>query len=129
MNFFSLPQILGYIAYTISLTAAMQKNDKRLFLLFAVSSLIFSVHHFMLGNVSAALSKIVVGTRMYANIYFKGAIVAFPFAFITIASGYYGTKTFTVCCPSRRFCWQRSSRRIPAASSCESVLSSAVRCG
>lgn len=94
MDFFSLPQILGYVAYTISLTAAMQKNDKLLFLLFAVSNLIFSVHHFMLGNVSAALSKIVVGMRMYANIYFKGAIVAFPFAFIAVASGYYGYKNF-----------------------------------
>ena len=94
MDFFSLPQILGYVAYTVSMTAAMQKNDKRLFLLFAVSSLLFSIHHFMLGNISAALSKIVVGTRMYVNIYFKGAMVAFPFAAIAIFFGYCGYKNF-----------------------------------
>ncbi len=92
MEFFSLPQILGYVAYAVSLTGALQKNDKKLFLLFAISNGLFSLHHFLLGNFSACLSKIIVGTRMYLNIHFKGALIAYPFAVIALISGYLSYK-------------------------------------
>ena len=92
MDFLSFPQILGYVAYTLSLAGALQKNDKKLFLLFAVSALLFGIHHFLLGNFSACLSKVIVGLRMYLNIYFKGAIIAYPFAAIALISGYYSYK-------------------------------------
>lgn len=93
MDFLSVPQLLGYIAYVISLTGALQKNDKKLFLLFAASNALFSVHHFLLGNFSACLSKIIVGSRMYLNIYFKGGVIAYPFALIALVSGYFSYKT------------------------------------
>lgn len=92
MDFLSFPQILGYIAYALSLAGALQKNDKKLFLLFAVSGLLFGIHHFLLGNFSACLSKIIIGLRMYLNIYFKGAVIAYPFAAIALISGYYSYK-------------------------------------
>lgn len=93
MDFLSFPQVLGYVAYTISLIAATQKKDKKLFLLFTFSNALFSLHHFLLGNLSAAISKIIVGSRMFLNIYFKGAIIAFPFAAIAVVSGYYTYQT------------------------------------
>ena len=46
MDFFSATQLLGYIAYAVSMTGAFQKNDKKLFLLFAASNALFSIHHF-----------------------------------------------------------------------------------
>ena len=92
MDFFSAPQLLGYIAYAVSLTGALQKNDKKLFLLFAASNALFSIHHFLLGNISACLSKIIVGSRMYLNIHFKGAVIAYPFAAIALISGYFSYK-------------------------------------
>lgn len=93
MDFFSFPQLLGYAAYTISLIAATQKKDKKLFLLFSFSNALFSLHQFLLGNLSAAASKIIVGTRMLLNIRFKGAVIAFPFATIAVVSGYYTYQT------------------------------------
>lgn len=93
MDFFSVPQLLGYVAYAVSLTGALQKNDKKLFLLFSVSNALFSAHHFLLGNFSAALSKIIIGVRMYLNIHIKGALIAYPFAFITLIAGYFSYKT------------------------------------
>lgn len=89
MDFLSIPQLLGYIAYAVSLSGALQKNDKKLFLLFAASNALFAVHHFLLGNFSACLSKLIVGTRMYLNIHFKGAVIAYPFAAIALISGYF----------------------------------------
>lgn len=89
MDFLSFPQILGYVAYAISLIAATQKKDKKLFLMFTFSNALFGLHHFLLGNLSAAISKIIVGSRMFLNIYFRGAIIAIPFAIIAIISGYY----------------------------------------
>ncbi|MBP3403558.1 MAG: YgjV family protein [Alphaproteobacteria bacterium] len=93
MDFFSATQLLGYIAYAVSMTGAFQKNDKKLFLLFAASNALFSIHHFLLGNISACLSKIIVGSRMYLNIHFKGAVIAYPFAAIALISGYFSYKT------------------------------------
>ena len=89
MDAFSFPQLLGYAAYTISLIAATQKKDNNLFLLFTFSNALFGLHHFLLGNLSAAASKIIVGLRMCLNIRFKGAVIAFPFATIAVISGYY----------------------------------------
>lgn len=88
MDFFSFPQLLGYIAYCFSLCAAAQKNDNKLFFLFSIANGLFSIHHFLLGNFSACLSKIIVGLRMYLNIHFKGAVIAYPFATIALISGY-----------------------------------------
>lgn len=92
MDVFSLPQILGYLAYSISLIGATQKKDNNLFLLFSISCGLFGIHHFLLGNFSACLSKIIVGLRMYLNIYFKGAVIAYPFAAIALISGYLSYK-------------------------------------
>ena len=92
MDLFSIPQLSGYLAYCFSLSAALQKNDKKLFLFFAVSNALFSIHHFLLGNTSAAISKIIVGSRMYLNIHFKGAVIAYPFAAIALICGYFSYK-------------------------------------
>lgn len=92
MDLFSIPQLSGYLAYCFSLSAALQKNDKKLFLFFAVSNALFSIHHFLLGNTSAAISKIIVGSRMYLNIHFKGAVIAYPFAAIALICGYISYK-------------------------------------
>lgn len=92
MDFFSFPQLLGYVAYCFALSAAAQKKDKRLFLLFSIANAVFSVHHFLLGNFSACISKIIVGLRMFLNIHFKGAVIAYPFATIALVSGYLSYK-------------------------------------
>ena len=92
MDIFSIPQILGYLAYSLSLIGATQKKDNNLFLLFSISCGLFGIHHFLLGNFSACISKIIVGLRMYLNIHFKGAVIAYPFALIALISGYLSYK-------------------------------------
>lgn len=88
MEIFSLPQVIGYAAYFMALYAGLQKDDNRLFLGFSVSSFGFSIHHFMLGNMTAAASCFIIGLRMYLNRTYKGAVIAYPFAVIALVIGY-----------------------------------------
>ncbi len=88
MEMFSVPQIIGYIAYLSSFYACAQKDDKRLFKYFGFSWLLFAVHHYMMGNGTAAVSAILIGVRMFLSIRWSGAIIAYPFSAIALISGY-----------------------------------------
>ncbi len=87
MDFFGLPQLIGYAAYLAGTSAGLQKKDSRLFLLFSLSSLLFCFHHFLLNNLTAASSHAVIAVRMYLNRSYKGAMIAIPFALIALAFG------------------------------------------
>lgn len=88
MELFSLPQIVGYIAYVSSFYACAQKDDKRLFKFFGYSWLLFGLHHYMMGNDAAAVSAVLIGIRMFMSIRWSGAVVAYPFSLIALVSGY-----------------------------------------
>ncbi len=63
MEWFSLPQIVGYVAYVSSFYACAQKDDKRLFKFFGYSWILFGLHHYMMGNDTAAVSAALIGIR------------------------------------------------------------------
>lgn len=89
MDYFSLPQVIGYIAYLSSFYACAQKDDKRLFKYFGYSWLLFGVHHYMMGNDAAAVSAVLIGIRMFLSIRWSGAVVAYPFSLIALVMGYF----------------------------------------
>lgn len=91
MDFFTLPQIIGYVAYCTGIYAGLQKKDNRLFLLFSLTSALFCVHYFLLNQLTGASSQAVIAVRMFLNRRYKGAVIAFPFAAIAL---FFGWKTY-----------------------------------
>lgn len=89
MDWFSFPQIVGYIAYVSSFYACAQKDDNRLFKYFGCSWLLFGLHHFLMGNDAAAVSAVLIGIRMFTSIYWKGAVIAYPFSVLALVMGYF----------------------------------------
>lgn len=88
MEWFSLPQIVGYIAYVSSFYACAQKDDKRLFKFFGYSWVLFGLHHYMMGNDTAAVSAALIGIRMFMSVRWSGWVVAYPFSLIALIMGY-----------------------------------------
>lgn len=84
MEFFTLPQIIGYIAYAFSFYACLQKDDNKMFRFFAYAWALFCVHHYMMGNYTASTSGAVISARMYLSQYYKGSLMAFSFAFLAV---------------------------------------------
>ncbi len=84
-DIFGIPQITGYIAYAMSFYGCLQKDDNRMFRFLAYAWILFSAHHFMLGNYTACSSGVVLAVRMYLSQYYKGAKMAYPFALLAIA--------------------------------------------
>lgn len=56
-------QLLGYLAFALGVVAFLQRSDRRLKILLAVESLIYSAHFLLLGNPTAAGSALVTAGR------------------------------------------------------------------
>lgn len=84
MQWLSLPQNIGYVAYAISFCGCLQKKDRNLFAFMGTAWLLFGLHHFFMGNLTACASGVVIMARMYLSIWYKGAKMAFPFAIIAV---------------------------------------------
>ena len=66
---FSVIQIIGYVAYAITIAAFWQKRDKRLFLLNAVGAFLWSVQYAMLGTWAGAVTETLVAVRSALSAY------------------------------------------------------------
>lgn len=89
MDWLSLPQIIGYMAYVSSFYACAQKEDNRLFKYFGGSWLLFGLHHDLMGNDAAAVSAVLIGLRMFTSVSWKGAVIAYPFSALALVMGYF----------------------------------------
>lgn len=76
MHPFSLPQLFGYVALVVGVTAFLQRDDRRLKLLVAGECLVYVVHFALLGRPSAASSALVSGVRTLVSVRYRSAWLA-----------------------------------------------------
>ena len=81
---FGIPQIIGYIAMAIVLITFQFKTQKTIIILQFFSTLLFSIHFFMLGAYSGALLNALCMVRafVYANLSGWGGHKAWMYFFI-----------------------------------------------
>jgi len=88
-DWLSFEQVLGYVAGAALLTGYSIKNDKRTKLVLIMSSLLFSVHFYMLGAFSGCAIMCVNAMRNACSVFwYKSKKVFLIFAFLYISSGY-----------------------------------------
>ncbi len=69
MPLFSAAQLVGYLAYLITVIAFWQKRDQRLLLLNAAGATCFTIHYILLGATVGAATEILVALRSAASAY------------------------------------------------------------
>lgn len=93
MDFFALPQIIGYIAFILGIIAFQQKKDRTLKLLVGLNSLTYAVHFFLLGNAPAAGSAVITSIRSFLAMKTRSLTVALIVIIANVSIGFALTKT------------------------------------
>ncbi len=66
---FSITQIIGYVAYAVTIAAFWQKRDRRLLLLNGLGALFWTVQYIMLGAWAGAVTEALVTMRSTLSAY------------------------------------------------------------
>ena len=85
---FSFAQVAGYVAFVLGVSAFLQRNDRRLKILNALQGLVYAVHFFLLGNLSAAGSALVCGARSGSAAFVSARWPVVPFVAANLAVGF-----------------------------------------
>ena len=88
MNWFSIPQIVGYVAFIVSAAAFLQKSDRSLKLLLFAQGIVYGAHFLLLGNLPAAASAALSGTRSLAAVKTRSIPVAIVFIALSLGIGF-----------------------------------------
>jgi len=88
MQWFSLAQLVGYVAFVVSAAAFLQKSDRGLKLLLFVQGIVYGAHFLLLGNLPAAASAGLSGTRSLAAVKTRSTWVAIVFVILSLAVGF-----------------------------------------
>lgn len=88
MQFFSIAQCVGYVAFVLGVSAFLQKSDHRLKALNASESLVYSVHFTLLGNPSAAACALISGIRSFLSLKVRSPYLAALFIVINVGFGF-----------------------------------------
>lgn len=92
MDFYSLPQCVGYIAFVLGVIAFLQKKDRPLKFFVGLESLVYTVHFTLLGNATAAASALITSLRSFLAIKTSSTLVAVVVVIANIAAGLVLTK-------------------------------------
>jgi hypothetical protein len=93
VQFFTLPQIFGYIAFVLGVFAFQQKRDRTLKLLVGLDSLTYAVHFFLLGNLPASGSAVITSIRSFLAMKTRSLTVAFIVITANVCIGFALTRT------------------------------------
>lgn len=84
---FSLPQLVGYVAFILGVACFLQKNDVRFKLFMSGECIAYVVHFSLLGNPTAVASSLVSTTRSVLSIYTRSIWVAVVVVAINLGMG------------------------------------------
>jgi hypothetical protein len=93
MALLSLPQIVGYLAFILGITAFLQKSDHRLKLFNAGQSLVYAQHFILLGNLPASGSSLVSSMRSFLALRCQSLLLAAAIVAINLGVGVSFAKT------------------------------------
>lgn len=104
MEFFSLAQCVGYVAFVLGISAFLQKSDRRLKFLNASECLAYTIHFFLLGNVAASISSVISCGRSFLAMRYRSPILAFVIVAINVGLGAMVVKDWTGWLPVAGSC-------------------------
>lgn len=76
MQFFSLAQCVGYLAFVFGLVAFSRKQDRHFKQFVGIQCLIYSLHFALLDNPPAAASSLITSVRSFLALKTRSALVA-----------------------------------------------------
>jgi hypothetical protein len=88
LQFLSIAQCFGYLAFILGVSAFLQKSDRKLRALNGSESLVYAVHFFLLGNPCASASALVSGTRSFLSLKMRSPFLAAAFVIVNVAFGF-----------------------------------------
>jgi hypothetical protein len=87
MNPFSPAQCVGYLAFTLGVTAFLQSNDRRLKVFNSSECFVYAVHFLLLGNFPASASSFISGVRSLLSLKTRSPLLAALIIAINLALG------------------------------------------
>ena len=87
MQWFSMAQLVGYVAFVLGAAAFLQNNDRRLKTLLGAQGLVYGAHFLLLGNAAAAAAAALSGTRSFFAIKSRSLVLAVLFVVTSLAIG------------------------------------------
>jgi hypothetical protein len=93
VQIFSPAQCVGYVAFVVGVTAFLQKSDRRLKFFNGSECLVYAIHFTLLGNLSAAASALISGTRSLSALKTRSPLLAVLFIALNLSLGRVFAKT------------------------------------
>ncbi|HTQ05358.1 MAG TPA: YgjV family protein [Polyangiaceae bacterium] len=84
---FSLPQLVGYVAFLLGVVSFLQRNDRRLRGMIGVQAFTYAVHFFLLGSTVAAVASLITSTRAWLSLVTRSRVVAVVILAVNLAFG------------------------------------------
>ncbi|MGB8601790.1 MAG: YgjV family protein [Rhizomicrobium sp.] len=95
MHIFSPAQLFGYVAFVLGVASFLQKSDKRLIIFNASECVVYTVHFFLLGNLTASGSALVSAIRSLISLRWRAPIMAAIFILFNLTVGYCAARHWT----------------------------------
>jgi hypothetical protein len=93
LDFFSLPQVLGYATFLVSMVAFAQKRDRHLKVWLIGHNLLYAAHFFLMDNPAAMSSALLSATRNVLSIYTRALWVVVLLLSANVLMGFIVVKT------------------------------------
>jgi hypothetical protein len=94
-SIFSPAQCFGYLAFILGVAAFLQKSDRRLKVLVASESLVYTVHFWLLGVPPASANALITAVRTSLSLKLRAAWLSVLFVAIHLGAGLYFAQTFS----------------------------------
>lgn len=84
---FSLPQLVGYLAFLLGVISFLQRDDRRLRGMIGAQAFTYAVHFFLLGSTVAALASLITCTRALLSLVTRSRRVAVAILAVNVTLG------------------------------------------
>jgi hypothetical protein len=93
IDYFSLPQVLGYATFLISIVAFSQTRDRPLKVWLTGQNLLYASHFFLMGNPAAMTGTLIAATRNILSLRTRALWVALLLLSVNVLLGFAVVKT------------------------------------
>jgi hypothetical protein len=84
---FSLPQIVGYLAFLLGVTSFLQRDDRRLRGMIGAQAFTYGVHFFLLGSTVAGIASLITSTRAFISLFTRARAVGVAILAVNLGFG------------------------------------------
>ncbi|MDR3411974.1 MAG: YgjV family protein [Formivibrio sp.] len=88
LEFLSLAQLFGYLAFVLGVGSFLQMNDKHFKLWMTSECVAYAVHFFLLGNPTAVASTLVSASRSLLSMHTRSLWLAWAIVLLNIGLGF-----------------------------------------